>query len=76
VIKNRSLIASKIIKEIAYKNNQFFVGKTYRVLVTEKMKGRNDAYKQVILDKDVKIGSFVDVEIYEANHTSLFGKVI
>ncbi|MEM0356434.1 MAG: tRNA (N(6)-L-threonylcarbamoyladenosine(37)-C(2))-methylthiotransferase [Candidatus Anstonellales archaeon] len=76
IIKNRSVIANNLIKEIASENNQKHIGKEYRVLVTEKMKGRTDFYRQVVLDQDIELGSYVDVYIESANHTSLFGRVL
>jgi len=75
VIKKRSFIVHELLKEINYKNNELHLGESYRVLVTEPKKARTDFYRQVVLDKDVPLGSFVEVEIYDVSHTSLFGKV-
>ncbi len=76
VIKKRSILAHEVIKKVNLENNLKHVGKTYQVLVTEEKKGRTNFYRQVVLDKEIELGGFVDVEIYDASPTSLFGKVI
>lgn len=76
LIKKRSIIAHELVKKIALENNQKHIGKEYNVLVTEPKKGRTDFYRQVVLDRDIKIGEYVKVYIESANHTSLFGKVL
>lgn len=76
VIKRRSIIANELIKRIAAENNEKHIGKEYRVLVTEQGKARTDFYRQVVLDKNIKLGEFIDVYIETSNHSSLFGRVL
>ncbi len=76
VIKRRSVIANELIKKIAAENNKKYIGKEYQVLVTEPGKARTNFYRQVVLDKEVKLGEFVYVYIEDSNHSSLFGKVL
>lgn len=76
VIKRRSIIANSVIKRVAAENNEKHIGKEYTVLVTEKMKGRTDFYRQVVLDRDIDLGKYVNVYIESANHTSLFARVL
>ncbi|MCS7122509.1 MAG: tRNA (N(6)-L-threonylcarbamoyladenosine(37)-C(2))-methylthiotransferase [Candidatus Micrarchaeota archaeon] len=76
VVKRRSVTANSVIKRVAAENNQKHIGKEYVVLVTERMKGRTDFYRQVVLDRDVELGRYVKVYIDSANHTSLFARVL
>ncbi|MEW6749116.1 MAG: tRNA (N(6)-L-threonylcarbamoyladenosine(37)-C(2))-methylthiotransferase [Candidatus Micrarchaeota archaeon] len=79
-IKRRSEIASALIKGITLDCRKRYVGRRLRVLITEKekdFKGRAINYHQVVV-KGFKgnLGDSVDVEIYDANHGSLFGEPI
>lgn len=79
-IKRRSTELSALVKEISLERKKQFIGRTYRVLITEKQKdftGRNINYAQVVVkDFRGKFGDFVDVRITDANHGSLFGEVL
>ncbi len=78
-IKARSSELAALARSVSNEKNQGLTGKTYRVLVTERQKdftGRNTSYKQVVVrDFQGRVGEFVDVEIFDANHGSLFGKI-
>ncbi len=78
-IKRRSEEASALIRKITSGRRKRYVGRRMRVLITEKgkdFKGRADNYLQVVVrDFPGRLGDFVDVDIYDANHGSLFGDV-
>jgi MiaB/RimO family radical SAM methylthiotransferase len=77
-VKRRSEIASSVVRRITEERRKAFIGRTMRVLVTEKQRdftGRDINYRQVVV-KGLrgKLGDFVDVDIFGANHGSLFGE--
>ncbi|MDD5172091.1 MAG: tRNA (N(6)-L-threonylcarbamoyladenosine(37)-C(2))-methylthiotransferase [Candidatus ainarchaeum sp.] len=79
-VKRRSTELAVLVKKIGEERRKAFIGKRYRVLITEKQKdftGRNINYSQVVV-KGFKgrLGDSVDVEIVDANHGSLFGILI
>ena len=79
-IKRRSVEISALVKKISAERKKRFIGRTFRVIVTEKQRdftGRNINYAQVVV-KGFKgnTGNFVNVKIFDANHGSLFGKPI
>ncbi|HSB47083.1 MAG TPA: tRNA (N(6)-L-threonylcarbamoyladenosine(37)-C(2))-methylthiotransferase [Candidatus Bilamarchaeum sp.] len=79
-IKRRSGETFTLVRRISEERRRMLVGRRYRVLVTEKdkdFKGRNVNYHQVVL-KDFKgrLGDVVDVEVTDANHGSLFAKIV
>jgi MiaB-like tRNA modifying enzyme len=81
IAKERSRELTKLAKEITYKRNLRFIGKTYEVIVTEEGKqrtriGRNLAYKPVVLREGLPLGSLVKVKIVDCAPTHLFGEVI
>jgi MiaB-like tRNA modifying enzyme len=79
-IKRRSELATTIIEAIRLDIRQKYVGKQIPVLITEKekdFKGRAINYHQVVVkDFSGKLGDFIDVKIYDANHGSLFGEPV
>ncbi len=75
--KDRSRLLTRLHHEIGEKNNGKFVGKEYRILITENgeksMKARTDAYKQVVLEKG-ELGEFKTVKIKDATASYLIAK--
>ncbi|RLF29666.1 MAG: hypothetical protein DRN05_01100 [Thermoplasmata archaeon] len=81
IVKERSKKLTEICKKIAETNNLRHVGKKYDILIVEKGKnntyiGRTENYKPIVIKEKVKIGSFVTVEIENAETTHLVGKLI
>lgn len=81
VSKKRMDVLMEFQRELSKERNKLFVGKVLRVLVEKPRAGRSyrDAPEidgLVYLDKDVKIGNFVDVKIEKAGDHDLWGKVI
>jgi MiaB-like tRNA modifying enzyme len=79
--KERSRELTQLAKEITYKRNLRFIGKTYEVIVTEEGKnqtmiGRNFAYKPVVLKEDLPLGAIAKVKIIDCAPTHLFGEII
>lgn len=78
LIKERSLETTWLAREINLGNRRNLIGKTYRVLVTERgpdFKARNINYQQVVLKEfNGKLGDFANVKITDAIHGSLFGE--
>lgn len=79
-IKRRSELATTIIEKVRQETRQKYVGKQLPVLITEKekdFKGRAINYHQVVVkDFDGKLGDWTKVEIFDANHGSLFGRPV
>lgn len=79
-IKRRSGETAALIRRISEESKRRFIGRSFRVLVTEKdkdFKGRDINYHQVVLkDFEGKLGDFAQARITGANHGSLFGEVI
>ena len=75
--KRRSRILDKLRRELSYENNRKYIGKTLRVLVTERGKGIAHNCKVVKFnwEEDLKVGDFVDVKITNAKTFGLFGEV-
>ncbi len=81
VMKDRSHRVNDVKTEVMLENNKSYEGKRFKVLVTAKGSsggyvGYTNSYKNVIIEDDVEIGSFVDVEIIEGNRTYLLSKLI
>ncbi|MCI0503193.1 tRNA (N(6)-L-threonylcarbamoyladenosine(37)-C(2))-methylthiotransferase [Candidatus Micrarchaeota archaeon] len=80
IVKRRSEVASALTKEITKERRMRYVGRRLRVLVSEKekdFKGRAVNYHQVVVKGfSGKLGDFVDVDIYDANLGSLFGRAV
>jgi MiaB-like tRNA modifying enzyme len=77
-IKRRSKIIFELASNIAYERNLEWVGWKGDVLFDEitdgVTKGRNFAYKPVVIDDEVKIGQKIKVEITKATEHGLYGK--
>lgn len=81
VSRNRRHTLMELQRKVSRERNGLFVGKILRVLVEKPRVGRSyrDAPEidgLVYLDRDVKVGSFVDVKIEKAGDYDLWGKVI
>jgi len=82
-MKRRTGIISKLVKQITADQKKKYVGRTFRVLITEKnpkkgdFTGRTIDYCQVVVkgfgENSGKLGDFITVKITKANHGSLFG---
>jgi len=80
ISKERSRELTAVRHSEAENQNKGFIGRTVRVLVTEKGKkgtmiARTGNYKQVIISDDNEVGTFVDVKITDCVSTHLFGSV-
>jgi MiaB-like tRNA modifying enzyme len=79
VVKRRSVECSTLVRRISAGRKQAFIGRTLRVLVTERQRdytGRDINYRQVVVKRfKGKLGDIVDVKITAANHGSLFGEL-
>ena len=79
-VKRRSKIIFELTNKIADERNLEWVGWKGNVLfdeiADEITKGRNFAYKPVVIDEDVKIGQKIKVEITKASKHGLHGKAI
>ena len=78
-VKKRSKIISDIINKISLENNQKWIGWKGKVLFDEEtnegIKGRNFAYKPVVVKEEIKIGQTHIVEILDATTRSILGKI-
>ena len=76
-IKRRSKIVFDMAKNIAIKRNSEWIGWKGEVIFDEvsdgTVKGRNFAYKQVIVDERVRLGQKVSVEITRVTSSGLHG---
>jgi MiaB-like tRNA modifying enzyme len=81
IAKDRSRALTALHTEISSKINKRYVGQQARILVTEQgtnntMMGRMDNYKTVVLEENVSIGQFMDVEIIDSSPVYLKGKIV
>lgn len=81
IAKERSRKLTKTHADISRNINKGFIGRKERILITESgknatMMGRTDSYKPVVVEDDVQLCDFVDVEITEAKDTYLKGRVL
>jgi len=81
IAKERSRELTKIHEDISREINKEFVDRKERILITEPgkndtMMGRTDTYKPVVVEDEVQVGDFVDVEITEARDIYLKGRVL
>ncbi|MEW6035150.1 MAG: tRNA (N(6)-L-threonylcarbamoyladenosine(37)-C(2))-methylthiotransferase [Candidatus Micrarchaeota archaeon] len=79
-IKRRSEEAAALIRSLGWERRKRFIGRTCRVLMTEKekdFKGRDINYNQVVV-KGFRgtPGDFADVVVTDANHGSLFAEPV
>jgi MiaB/RimO family radical SAM methylthiotransferase len=78
VIKARSAETAALVKQISLERRKVHIGKTCKVLITEKQKdftGRDINYLQVVV-KGFKgqLGDEIEVRMMDANHGSLFAE--
>lgn len=78
-VKKRSKVIFDIINKISLENNQKWIGWKGKVLFDEEtnegIKGRNFAYKPVVIKEEIKIGQTRIVEILDATTRSILGKI-
>ncbi|MDE1727596.1 MAG: tRNA (N(6)-L-threonylcarbamoyladenosine(37)-C(2))-methylthiotransferase [Thaumarchaeota archaeon] len=79
-VKRRSKILFDITKEISQQRNEEWIGWKGKVLFDEVSdgitKGRNFAYKQVIIDNKVRLGQRATVKIDGAAPNGLYGTIV
>ncbi len=80
-IKKRSVLLTKIFANIAEMQNKKWLNWTGNILIDEKGKqntwiGRNFAYKQVIINENVKPGDIVKVKVAGTTIHDLRGEII
>ena len=79
-VKRRSKIISELIDKIVLERNLEWMDWKGDVLFDEIAdgitKGRNFAYKPIIIDDEVKIGQKIKIEITKATKRGLYGKAI
>src|SRR5438445_321185 len=79
-IKRRSKVVFELASKISHERNLEWIGWKGDVLfdeITDEItKGRNFAYKSVVIDENVKIGQKIKVEITKATKYGLYGKAI
>ena len=78
--KKRSRIFSSLYQKIVLEKNNELEGKELPVLITEKGKkggviGRDPAYRLVVLDKDLPLGTTYTVRVTEAKSTYLLAEI-
>ncbi len=81
IAKERSRELTKIHEDISREINKGFEDRKERILITEPgknntMMGRTDTYKPVVVEDEVQVGDFVDVEITEARDIYLKGRIL
>ena len=82
VVKHRSRVLTDIFHNISKLQNERWVGWQGEIIIDEKGKelrqwiGRNDSYKQIIVEGDFKLGDKLKVEIVKAEMFDLRGKVL
>jgi MiaB-like tRNA modifying enzyme len=79
-IDKRSSFLSDLAKKISLENNKRWIGWEGEIFVDEKGKnstlvGRNFAYKPVVIKGKALIGKFLNVKIFNATSTCLFGEL-
>ena len=79
-VKRRSKIVFELAKKISYERNKEWIGHIGEVLFDETSdgitKGRNFAYKPVIVEENVRLGQKFKVEITGATQHGLYGKTL
>ena len=78
-VKSRSKIIFDLTNKISLENNQKWIGWKGKVLFDEEtndgIKGRNFAYKPVVVKEEIKIGQTRIVKIVDATTRSILGKI-
>ena len=81
-VKRRSKVLTDIFHNISKLQNERWVGWSGKILIDQKGKedgqwiGRNDSYKQVIIEGDYKLGDVVEVKVEKAKTFDLRAKVL
>ena len=79
-VKKRSKIVFELAKRIAYERNKEWIGWRGDVLFDEMtegvIKGRNFAYKPVIIEENVELGQKVRVKVTKATQHGLYGEIL
>jgi threonylcarbamoyladenosine tRNA methylthiotransferase CDKAL1 len=79
-VKRRSKIVFDLAKKISQERNEEWIDWKGEILFDEASdgitKGRNFAYKQVIVDNKVKLGQKVDIKIVGATPNGLYGVIV
>ncbi|MEF8878947.1 MAG: tRNA (N(6)-L-threonylcarbamoyladenosine(37)-C(2))-methylthiotransferase [Candidatus Thermoplasmatota archaeon] len=80
VVKQRSKKLTDLSEKITQSVNQKYVGRKFNVLLLKEGKndtvmGRSFNYKPIVVEKKMKIGSYVDVEIERATSSFLVGSL-
>ena len=82
VVKERSKKLTKLCNKISKKNNLKYINREYTVLITKRGKnntimGRMENYKPVVIpERNIELGSFINVKIIDATSTYLVGSII
>ncbi len=83
IANKRSLVISKLARELSLENNRKWVGWEGEALFSKKGKeenqwvGRNFAYKKVLIEKEASVlGKFMNVRIKKAGHSYLFAETV
>lgn len=79
IVKQRSKQVFDFINKISSENNKRWIGWKGKVLFDEKtddgIKGRNFAYKSIVVKDKVEIGRLSNVEIFDVTNHSLLGQI-
>lgn len=79
-VKRRTKIIFELAKKVAYERNKEWIGWIGEVLFDESsngiVKGRNFAYKPVVVKENVRLGEKIKVAITDASHHVLYGKTL
>ncbi|RLF39594.1 MAG: threonylcarbamoyladenosine tRNA methylthiotransferase [Thermoplasmata archaeon] len=81
VAKERSRFLTEVCKKISFERNKKYVDKCFKVLLTEKGKGKTTVgrtfnYKPVVLPAELQLGKFVYAKAIEARQTYLLGSLV
>ena len=79
-VKRRTKIIFELAKKVAYERNKKWIGWIGEVLFDENsngiVKGRNFAYKPVVVKENVRLGEKIKVQITDATQHVLYGKTL
>ncbi|MBI3842723.1 MAG: tRNA (N(6)-L-threonylcarbamoyladenosine(37)-C(2))-methylthiotransferase [Thaumarchaeota archaeon] len=79
-VKRRTKIIFELAKKVAYERNKKWIGWIGEVFFDESsngiVKGRNFAYKPVVVKENVRLGEKIKVEITDATKHVLYGKTL
>ena len=79
-VKRRTKIIFELAKKVAYERNKKWIGWIGEVFFDESsngiVKGRNFAYKPVVVKENVRLGEKIKVAITDASHHVLYGRTL